>query len=334
MAIRRWNIFYWLLFPLGIFILYDLSVKLQLSQYAFLGFAENKQNEINVDKDVVVQKILVKNGSTVKKGQLLLQVQNVEMQEEIEQIQQAIQDLPIKTNLSLAKIEAEILLLRQQKEDKINELTTKINAITAEAVFYKNLLPSTSENQNENNIQHPKAALVKNLKDEISAIEASFNQQIKHYEVLKNAPQEGVALQNQWAKKKSFLINEIKKFDVIAPYDGVIGTVNVKEGENVQAFSSLISMYEASPPLVVAYIQERFDIKVSIGDTVDVVSMYNSNKKVAGVVMVKGNRIVEIPEKFRKIPDHKIYGIEVFIEIPTYNQFLQKEVLKVSVRQH
>jgi hypothetical protein len=51
---------------------------------------------------------------------------------------------------------------------------------------------------------------------------------------------------------------------------------------------------------------------------------------IKGVISAKGYRVIEIPEKFRKIPDVKIYGVEVFITIPRANLFLQNEVLKIS----
>ena len=82
--------------------------------------------------------------------------------------------------------------------------------------------------------------------------------------------------------------------------------------------------------MVLAYVQEKYDIKINTGDTVWISSAYNSDKKTKGIISAKGNRIVEIPEKFRKIPDVRIYGIEVFINIPADNRFLQKEVLRIS----
>jgi hypothetical protein len=42
-------------------------------------------------------------------------------------------------------------------------------------------------------------------------------------------------------------------------------------------------------------------------------------------VIGMGHRIVEIPERLRKIPEIKTYGREVLIQIPSDNKFLQKE---------
>jgi hypothetical protein len=44
-----------------------------------------------------------------------------------------------------------------------------------------------------------------------------------------------------------------------------------------------------------------------------------------GVISGLGHRIIEIPERLRKIPELRTYGREVLIEIPNNNHFLQKE---------
>ncbi len=329
---RRINIFYWIIFPLSLYAIYSLNIELRLSHKEFYGFAENKQNEVNLDKDVTVSKIFVKTGDNIKKGQLLMRVLNTDISEEITQLDVALGGVKIKTDQNIAEIKAEILKLEQEKSNKIAELQSKINIAEKDFAFYRELLKNNSGKNADfaTDIQNPKAEYIKNLEEEIKTINATFDKQISHFRKMMAGPQETMTLKNQWNNKKNYLKDELDKFDVVAPYDGVVGNVNVRQGESIKAFSSLISFYESSPPIVLGYILEKYNFQLNIGDSVAIHSVYNPAKKISGKIISKGNRIVEIPEKFRKIQDVKIYGIEIFIAIPPDNQFLQKETLKIS----
>jgi multidrug resistance efflux pump len=332
---RKINIFYWIIFPLSLYAIYSLNIKLRLSHEEFYGFAENKQNEVNLDKDVTVSKIYVKTGDQIRKGELLMRVFNNEMKEEINQLDVAIGGAQIKTDQNIAEIRAEILGLEQEKSNKMAELQSKINVAEKDFAFYSTLMKNNAGKNVDSatDIQNPKVEYIKNLREELISVRVSYDNQISHFRKMISAPQETRTLKNQWNIKKNYLKAEEGKFDVVAPYDGVVGNINVREGENIKAFSSLVSFYESSPPLVLGYILEKYDVRLNIGDSVSIHSVYNPTKKVTGIIASKGNRIVEIPEKFRKIQDVKIYGIEIFIHIPSDNQFLQKETLKISFNQ-
>ena len=51
--------------------------------------------------------------------------------------------------------------------------------------------------------------------------------------------------------------------------------------------------------------------------------------------MGMGSRIIEIPDRLRKNPTFKTYGREIQVEIPSDNQFLQKEkvILKLPPKE-
>jgi len=83
---------------------------------------------------------------------------------------------------------------------------------------------------------------------------------------------------------------------------------------------------------VTGYINEREQLQFVAGDSVLVQAAYQVKESILGIIISRGNRIVEIPEKFSKIPGVKQYGIEVYLEIPPSNPFLQKEVLKIGVK--
>ena len=72
-------------------------------------------------------------------------------------------------------------------------------------------------------------------------------------------------------------------------------------------------------------------LSVNIGDSVQVVSVMHPNHMAKGIITGLGHRIVEIPERLRKIPEYKTYGLEVYIGLDAKNIFLQKEALKFTL---
>jgi multidrug resistance efflux pump len=123
---------------------------------------------------------------------------------------------------------------------------------------------------------------------------------------------------------------EQERLRIYAPSNGLVGSIQCKEGENVSSFTTLISFYEQNPNLVVGYVHESLITGVQIGDSIQVSSTLQPDHTLKGCIMALGHRVVEIPERLRKIPEIKTYGREVLIDIPLNNEFLQKE--KVSLR--
>jgi hypothetical protein len=123
----------------------------------------------------------------------------------------------------------------------------------------------------------------------------------------------------------TYFENEKNKLSIYAPSDGLIGNVQCKEGENISAFSTLMNFYKHNPTLVKGFVHESMILEVKVGDELDVSSSLHPDHKIRGEVTGLGSRIVEIPERLRKIPDFKTYGREVLIKIPAENNFLQKE---------
>ena len=83
--------------------------------------------------------------------------------------------------------------------------------------------------------------------------------------------------------------------------------------------------------MVVGYVHESLVLQVSVGDSLDIVSSLHIEEKCRGKVIGLGHRIVEIPERLRKIPELKTYGREVLIQIPASNHFLQSETVILNL---
>ncbi|MBK9257844.1 MAG: efflux RND transporter periplasmic adaptor subunit [Saprospiraceae bacterium] len=326
----KFNILYWILLPLILLLIWFMNRNVSNQKYEFLGFAENKQSEINVDFDIEITKIHVNVGNKVKKGQLLAEVDKKQIDEELKAIESIKQGLVLKNNISKAEIQTEISKLENRMNEEVTLLRSKLNSITSDAEFYKQLAGKTGIVDTDLSEKNPTSVYKENLETEIKTITNSYSNQISAYKKLLVLPSSIISEIDNLNTQKAFLKSQQQKFRITAPFDGIVGNINVREGENVKAFTSLITFYELTPPFVTGYLNEKYTANFENNSKVRITSLYHPEKTTTGTIISKGLRIVEIPEKFRKFPEVKTYGIEVFIKIDPDNIFLQKEVLKIQ----
>lgn len=314
------NPLYWVLVPLLVLGLWKLNKAMTGFQAEFLGYAENKQSDINTDQDMYITRVLVTLGDHVKKGDTLISGILPELDEEIRQTSLAREGLTAKMAKDREELMSEISRLQNELETKESSLRTKIDDAREERNFFRSL----------SGVSQPSSGSeVAILENELAEIRASYTKLIGHYREKLNTPNPVLSQIKQLDVKKEYITNQKNRLFIRAPFDGIIANMNVREGESIQSFSAIGSMYEPTPPLVVGYINEKHNTILTVGDSVWVSSLYHPDKSITGVIMTKGQRVIEIPEKFRKMPEVKTYGVEVFIKINRNNNFLQKEVLKI-----
>ena len=314
------NPIYWVLIPAVLAGLWWLSHIITGYQSGFLGFAENKQSDINTDQDMYVVKIHVSLGDYVKKGDTLVTGMRQDLDEAIQQSTLTSQSLTAKIEKDRLELLTEIDRLRNEKETKSSAIQSKIDQAKEEINFFKNLTDSRVDPEND----------IPSLEKELATVIESYDKLIEKYHVRLKTPNPIQAQILMEDAKKGAAERRKRQLIVTAPFEGIIGNLDIRENESIEAFTTLLSMYEPTPPIVVGYISEKYNSKISAGDSVLVSSLYHQDKNSAGIVMTKGHRIIEIPEKFRKVADIKTYGVEVFIKINQGNKFLQKEVLRIQ----
>lgn len=311
---------------LGI-LLVILAYSMQSKTASFYGFAENKETEINHIDDVLVYKIHVENGQEVKKGDLLIEVQSADLPSKIDGLN--LEKEVIQQNVLQKKneIRNRIASIKMDRDLKLKDLEAKINTLESEMAVKESLFQGLktvgSESQRTINPDQTKLDFLKSSKNDLvekAAEEIKMeNRLLATIEVPANVRAE--ILDNEINRYKE----EQDKLSIYAPSDGLIGNVTCKEGENISAFSTLMNFYKHNPTLVKGYVHESMILEVKVGDELEVSSSLHPDTKVRGEVFGLGSRIVEIPERLRKIADFKTYGREVLIKIPAENKFLQKE---------
>lgn len=324
---KKWNLFYWIVAPALVLVLYYLSNQFSLSHDEYYGEAEARQTEINLDQDVLVKAIYAETGQKVKKGDTLLVAENKDVNENIEQLDFQRKGAEAEMALEKAGTDAKIFELQQEKQTKLAELQTKYNTARAEVDFFRRLAGNQTKTTTT---EHPNQALLTSLQEEMKKTGEEYDRQIDHLRKMKQQRGRYTWTKEQLARSRKHLQQHQQAFIVTAPYDGIVGHINVRQGEHVESYTSLITFMEPNPSEVKGYVPEKYTVNIRVGDTVAVVSKYHPEKMNFGIISAVGNRVVEIPEKFSKLPDMKTYGIEVFIRIPLPNPFFQKEIIRVK----
>ncbi len=330
---RQFKFIYLLLIPL-VYGLYVLTQNTGGESAYFYGFAENKETELSHTEDVLIKEILVTPGQTVKEGDVIMLVErnDIELQKitgqlDIDKIQveQAIERENILQELQL--LETSFSTSQAKYDDEIRQLQEKIKS--KQSVF--------------KGLKHVNESRVKTIGEEERAeIAALLNQkelERKEHIIRKQnleAKKSQIGKSEYLSQKKvnaelEKLDEEEKSLSIKAPSDGIIGNIQVRVGENISSFNTLVSFYDKNPTAVKGFVHESMILEVSVGDSLQVSSINQPNHIIEGHVLGLGTRIVEIPERLRKIPDFKTYGREVLISISPNNPLLQKEKVLLNI---
>ena len=156
--------------------------------------------------------------------------------------------------------------------------------------------------------------------------------QIKIEDLVKTHSTEMLILRNAIDLKErelELMKTERERLKKYATSSGIVESVFVRKGEEVQAYTPFISLNPRSPNAVVAYIVGPKGRALSVGEKVKVISYNHKNVTTEGEVIGSG-AFNSLPEILQLSTAVKAFGREVFIKIPDENNFAPGE--KVLVR--
>lgn len=321
---RYFNVFYLSVVLVGI-ALWFIQASFQEPVVSFYGFAENKETEINFNYAVAIGDIRVQVGESVRTNDTLLIMYRIRAKEQLSEEPFRIAELEAQEKLWRSRRIGEERELQLKKERSLVELDSKIAALEKERAFQQQL------SKNWRSVDSVKYAP---LSDEVAALKAERALVIKNYEASINQLNTEQQLGSNPYRIERERLEAAQVFDaanakveipLLAPHDGLIGNIYAKEGEHIERFRTILSLYEPNPTLVKGYVQEDLILQVQRNDYFHIRSTKSDTVKIDGKVIGLGSRIVEIPERLRKLSDFKTYGREILIRIPENNPFLQKE---------
>jgi multidrug resistance efflux pump len=319
---------------LVVVLLWNMNLQYKKETVVFYGFAENKETEINLEQAVHINKIFVTIGQKVAANQALIEVSQNKLPLKLNELAFESEEIRVKRSEWENDIVAAMNTLKTKKIAKTSEIHAEIAQIKAKVAHNRNLvkdLENIDENKNGNYSQQT-AAKIASLEAELEAALKPIDTEIANLQKKLNSNNPYNIQLQKVQSEQNFYEDKGRQLSINAPSNGLVGNIHCKEAENIPAFQTLITFYEENPTLVKGYVYENAVIKVSIGDTLSVSSSLHADYKCQGVVVGLGSRIVEIPVRLRKFAEVASYGREVLIQIPSDNQFLQKEkvVLKLN----
>ncbi|MFK7982208.1 MAG: hypothetical protein AB8G86_19665 [Saprospiraceae bacterium] len=323
---RYFNIFYLFVVLTGLF-LWKMNSSMYQTVITFYGFAENKETEINFNYSVAVDQIHISPGQMVKAGEPLLAMHRIQSKETLVDQPFRIQELRAKEQSWKTEKEGDIKLIRTKKRLKLEQIAADIKRLQEEkkmqAALFDNL---KSVKNSQPNYAIVDAKIVALQKERGLTIE-TFDQEVNNtkQEINVGASPYRAEIKRLMAEQAFDVANKTIDIQLEAPTDGVIGNIYCKEAEHIPSYKTLISFYEPNPSLVKGFVQEDLILHVALQDSFLIRSTKDATTFCYGVVTGLGSRVVEIPERLRKIPDYKTYGREILVRIPKENNFLQKE---------
>ena len=326
------NLFYISLIPVGIG-LFTFFILQSRETVSFYGFAETNETEINYNYPVVVDQIKVTPGQYVTKGTTLLNLSRIATKEQLVDQDYRISELLAEEAIWQQEKQNELKILRAERQIALEKLDAELSDLRQSLAYQRSLAEGLSTLDTGQANYQP-------LENKIAAAENERKLQQESYDLRIQALENKKRIGNspyheQIARLKAELQFEedhrIQPITVTAPSDGLVGNIHCKEAEHVSSFQTLLSFYEPHPQFVRGYVHEDLSLKVSVGDVFRVRSLRNESIAYQGTVTGLGSRIIEIPERLRKMPDVRTYGREVTVKISPDNTFLQKEKVALEL---
>lgn len=287
---------------------------------AFLGVTYAKKYQINSEKPATVIDTYIVPGQTVSIGDLLVELESPELELDIKKLEKEILNLQSEKVEKQKLLESKIELLKSEINLIRNDTKNEIQRVDARIALNKSLSEGISENASSapdslSELQLQKKSIREKGALEIESINIRMNDVLQDHEFDQSQIQATIELAQQ---ELTWRLQEQEKLNKYALFDGVIDNVNVKPGEQVESYSTLLSINPVQPSTVVGYLVGSKDRNRSLGDEVSIQSIEQSSLSTRGRIIGFGS-VTVLPQILQKSTAVSAFGLEVFIEITAEN---------------
>jgi HlyD family secretion protein len=316
--LKKFNSFY--VFTIALFItLLAVNSYFFKGSKSFLGITYSREYKINVERSALVEDVHVVPGQTVNPGDLLIELSSnaleleiQKLRKEIDQIRSKMEERTELLNSKIALYEAE---RRMIKSDRDNELSTLRNEIE----LNRKLTAQFTSEEDRNDSLTALQLELKSVSQKADLLLEELNIRIldtrQEHEFDMAQERSSLALTEQ---ELEWRLTESENLNRYASFQGVIENVYVKPGEQIEAFSNIVSINPVHPTSVVGYLVGKKDRDKQLGEEVIVRSLEHPEFETEGRIIGFGS-VVMLPEVLQKSTAVKAFGLEVFIEIPEGN---------------
>jgi multidrug resistance efflux pump len=327
----KFNILYfvWLvLFAVGGLLVYRFSNNAAIELF---GTAETEGLVLNYEYPVLVQKIKVRTGAAVRKGDTLLVLTRPELEKQSVLKTTELQQDQAAKQASEENLRNEIEKLTGEHTARINGLKTDIRMLEAEEEAQADLRRLVSNEKNTRSLLIDKIHL---LESTVKMEERRYATQLQQLQAqrIANASVHDTKM-NSVHQEMGFMKDAQTKLILRAPMDGFIENVTVFESETASQFKPLLKINPKMPDKVKGFLPEASEAMYRIGDTVQLKSLTRPTVMDEGVLIGTAPQLVELPLRLRKNQMmNKAWGREVYIKLPPKNDFFIEEKVLIILK--
>ncbi len=289
---------------------------------ASVGVTYSKGYKINADRSALVKTVAVVPGQQVKVGDVLIELTSFNLALDLDRLENRIATLQAERAEKSKLANSEIAYIKADQGIEIEKLNVAIIQTESELALNKKLSNEFSEQElNDNN---PLKQKIDALKLQRGRYEEAIK--IKIADILQETNTEERLLDNQvrlLEQEREMHLAEKNNLRKVAIVEGVVESIFVKPGEQVDAYSELLSVNPVHPTTVVGYLVGKKKA-LPIGAEVVVRSYENQRLTASGKVIGYGS-VVPLPEILQKSTAVTGFGREFFVEISAQNGFANGE---------
>ena len=295
----------------------------------WVGIAHAKDYKLSSEKQASVVSIRIVQGQAIQAGDTLMTLTSEGLLQNMEKLQARIRTLQSEKVEKQSLVASDIELLNSSHAIDVKQIENGIIQAEAELKINKSLATDLKLNNSQKQ-ESPLEQKIKSSREEIGLRNQELQIKINDLKAKNNTNQSVLQNQIQLLQKELLLLEKDNRSLIkIAATDGVVETINVKEGEQVDAYASLVSILPKNPTSVIGYLQAEKTFP-PIGTKVEVLGYDARWKKAEGKVIGYG-AITSLPEILQKATAVKAFGKEVFIELPSQNEFSTGEKLLIRL---
>ncbi len=313
----------WNAWSFAVVILFFLTILYKGESDKFLALCDNAEEYINFSHSVRLKNIYVETGQETDKGELLATVTQEELSDELLLLKYEINKLKAKKVLEEEKLKNEIKELKVKRSEEISLVDYQIGEIRFKQRENRKLLAFV--------LEHP---VYKKSEPDLGIRFLLSKKRLikKRYSVKIANIKERLVLNNRLIskeiskllKKEELLSKKEANLNIYAKKEGIIGSVNYYQGEEIPPFKPLLTFYDKYPKTLKGYVHENLANRIREGEEVFVSSVSKTKRElgyIKGKVKSVGKRIVAFPKRLTKFQNIPVWGYEVLIEMPK-NSFL------------
>ena len=308
------------------------------SNKAIVAQVEPMKKAISYRKAVRVVEIYVMPGQKVAPGDLLVKVERPDLILDLERKDNDLERLVIEKDIIESKYEEKQKSLKLNKEQKLQKIQAEIDQLQLIvdnnqklSTQFGNLTGYSDTVQNYGNTYYE--IELNALRKEIDFINSEYNREKEASYSLFTREVKSLQIREDELKEEMRALEKEENQQVKrAEINGTIGSISAQTGELLSPYTTILSVYELNPSVIRAVMNEGYHYDAVVGQTV-IVESTNRRYHIEGKIIEVGSRIIEYPNRLKANEGVRMYGRELFINIPKENNFLNGERVFVTIKE-